>query len=78
MYSLTLNFKEGKFRYEITKINWQHTSYYPIERWSDTASPSYKSSFAYYLQQTDDTIDGVIKDFTKKITEPMKVSSSDW
>ena len=78
MYSLTLNFKEGKFRYEITKINWQHTSYYPIERWKDTASPSYKEAFVYYLKQTDETLNGVIKDFTRKITEPMKVSSGDW
>ena len=78
MYSLTLNFKEGKFRYEITKINWQQTSYYPIERWKDTASSSYKEAYVYYLKQTDESVKAVIKDFNKKITEPMKVSTGDW
>ncbi len=78
MYTLTLNFKDGKYRYEITRINWQQVSYYPIERWSDTASASFKPAYAYYLQETDKSLKAVISDFSKKIAEPVKVKSSDW
>ena len=78
MYSLTLNFKDGKYKYEITKINWQQISYFPIERWNDTAAPSFKPAYLYYLTQTDETIKSVIADFSKKITDPVKIKSSDW
>ena len=56
MYSLTINIKDGKYRYEITKINWQQTSMFPIERWKDTASSSFNSAYPYYLKQTDEKI----------------------
>lgn len=78
MYTLTLNFKDGKYRYEVTKINWQQVSYYPIERWKDTTSSSFKPVYSYYLLETDKSINAVIADFRKKIAEPVKVKSSDW
>ncbi len=78
MYSLTLNFKDGKYKYEITKINWQQVSYYPIERWNDTSSATFKPAFAYYLKQTDETIKKIFADFQKKIAEPAKVKTGDW
>src|SRR5688572_13805453 len=77
MYSLTFNFKDGKYKYEITKINWQDISYYPIERWKNTEAPSFKPAFAYYLKQTDEEIKSVISDFTKKIAEPAQVKNND-
>ncbi len=78
MYSLTFDFKDGKYKYEITKINWQQTSYYPIERWKETTAASYKPAYLYYLKQSDEVIKSVIADFSKKIAEPAKAKSSDW
>jgi glutamine cyclotransferase len=78
MYSLTFNFKEGKYKYEITKINWQQTSYYPIERWKETSASSFNPAYLYYLKQTDEVIKSIISDFSKKIAEPAKVKSNDW
>lgn len=78
MYSLTLNFKDGKYKYEITKINWQQLSYYPIERWKDTSAGSYKPVYNHYLSQTDEILKAVIADFKIKIAEPPKVKSTDW
>src|SRR5688572_24022036 len=78
MYTLTMNFKDGRYKYEITKINWQQLSYYPIERWNDTASPSFKQEFAYYLKQTDENIRSIISDFEKKIGLEPVVKTSDW
>lgn len=78
MYTLTLDFKEGKYKYELTKINWQQVSYYPAERWKDIASPTFKPAYAYYLKQTDENIKKIIGDFEKKFAEPAKVKSDDW
>jgi hypothetical protein len=78
MYTLTMNFKDGRYKYEITKINWQQVSYYPIEKWKDTASPSFKQEFAYYMKQTDENIKGIITDFEKKIGINSVVKTSEW
>jgi hypothetical protein len=78
MYTLTMNFKEERYKFEITKINWQQVSYYPVERWKDTSSPTFKPEYAHYLKQTDEFIKGVISDFEKQIgTEPV-AKTSDW
>jgi hypothetical protein len=78
MYSLTMNFKDGRYRYEITKINWQQLSYYPIERWKDQTASSYKPVYAYYLKQTDETIKALITDFMTKIAVVPKSKPNDW
>jgi len=78
MYTLTLNFKDGRYKYEITKINWQQVSYYPIERWKDTAAVTFKPEFAYYLKQTDENVKSIIADFEKKIASDTIVKTSDW
>ncbi|HMT28606.1 MAG TPA: DUF4468 domain-containing protein [Bacteroidia bacterium] len=78
MYSLSLGLKEGKYRYEITKINWQQTSVFPIERWKDTASPSYNSSYPYYLKQTDEKIKEVIASLEKYMKAESKEKKDDW
>jgi hypothetical protein len=78
MYTLNLGFKEGKFRYEVTKINWQQLSYYPIERWKDTTVTSFRPEYAYYLKLTDEKINEVTKDLEKKVTAPPKVKKEDW
>ncbi len=67
MYTLKLSFKDGKYKYVMTDINWKQASYYPIERWMDTKSPSYKPEFDFYLQQVDEKSREVIKDFDKAL-----------
>lgn len=69
MYTLTLQFKEGRYRYEMTEINWKQTSYYPIEKWMDKKDPYYKPEFEYYLQQVNDESRKIIK----SLEESMKV-----
>jgi len=78
MYTLTMNFKDGRYKYEITKINWQQTSYYPIERWKDQSAPSYKAAFPYYLKQSDESIKALIMDFTTKIGAVATSKPKDW
>lgn len=77
-YKINIACKDGRYKFEITNISWQQTSYYPIERWMDTESKSYKPEFAGYLQQTDDYMNELIKSLTEFIeTEPLK-KTEDW
>lgn len=80
MYTLKLSFKDGKYKYIITDINWKQASYYAIEKWMDQKSPSYKSEFDFYLQQVDEKSKEVIKDFEKafKSAGNPAVKKDDW
>lgn len=67
-YTFKTFFKDGRYKYEITNINWKQTSYYPIEKWMDKESVSYVPKYDYYLKQVDD----YIKDTISKFVTSMK------
>lgn len=52
-YTITIDIKEGKFRYSITKINLQAPSYKPIESYFSEADPI-KDEHWSTLKQADD------------------------
>ena len=77
-YKIKLFCKDGKFKYEVTNISWQQTSYYPIERWMDKDAKNYDPNFALYLQQTDQFMKDMVKSLETFIeTEPLK-KKDDW
>ncbi len=77
-YKIKLLCKDGKFKYEITNISWQQTSYYPIERWMDKEAKNYDPNFALYLQQTNEYFKEMVKSLETFIeTEPLK-KKDDW
>ena len=77
-YSFMLDFKEGKFRYTLTEINWKQASYYPIERWMDKTSQTLNTNSDYFLQQTDENCKKVIADLVKTMTSTAAVKKDDW
>jgi hypothetical protein len=77
-YKIKLLCKDGKFKYEISSISWQQTSYYPIERWMDKDAKNYDPNFALYLQQTDQFMKDMVKSLETFIeTDPLK-KKDDW
>lgn len=78
MYTLSIGLKDGKYRYEITKIGWQQTSAFPIERWKDTTSPSFSPSYPYYLKQTDEKVKEIISALEKAMSSIEKEKKEDW
>ena len=77
-YKINVFCKDGKFKYEVTSISWQQTSYYPIERWMDTKAGNYDPNYASYLAQTDKFIKDMIKSLETAIeTDPVK-KKDDW
>jgi hypothetical protein len=77
-YTLNLMFKDGRYRYVLTEINWKQQSYYGIEKWMDTSNQYYKTEFEYYLQQSDDKVKELLKDLDKGMKMAPKAKASDW
>ena len=78
-YTLNLQFKEGKYKYELTEINWKQPSYYGVEKWMDTSNAYYKQEFACYLQQVDSASKEIISSLDKIMkTNAAKNEKNDW
>ncbi|MEZ5015116.1 MAG: DUF4468 domain-containing protein [Chitinophagales bacterium] len=52
-YYLTLQFRDGRFKYSITKINVDGNSYFGIERWINEEQFKKDKTTIDYLQQID-------------------------
>ncbi len=76
-YSMILEMKDGRMRYTLYKFHWKQPSYYPIEKWLQTDSPTYQKRFAYFLQQVDKEANKVVGDL-KKAMKPAEKKSDDW
>ncbi|MBT8196437.1 MAG: hypothetical protein KJO64_08410, partial [Bacteroidia bacterium] len=77
-YTLNLQFKENKYQYTITNINWKHSSYYPIEKWLEKDKDTYLPVYADYLNQVDDEIKKLISSLNDSMAKPSPKSSDDW
>ena len=78
-YTLNLQFKEGRYKYDLTEINWKQQSYYPVEKWMDTKSTYYKPEFDFYIKQVDDTAKEIIGSLDKAMrTNPVTDKKDDW
>jgi hypothetical protein len=77
-YTLTLLFKDGKYKYQLTEFNWKQLSYYPAERWMNTGSPTYSPSYPHYLAQIDDFATKAMADLEQTLAVKKKEKKSDW
>lgn len=78
-YTINLKLKDGKYKYEITKINWKQASYYGIEKWMDKTSPSYKQNYDYYLVQADQQIKELVASLNNLMQKPsVQAKKADW
>lgn len=78
MYTLTLQFKDGRYRYELTDFNWKQQSYYACERWTDKTKASYEPQFDYYLEQVNSTATEVLKKLEKSMSAAPSAKTDDW
>ena len=77
-YYIKIYFKDGRYKYEITDFNWKQTSKFPIEKWQDKESPTYKQSYAFYLQQVDEYAKTTIASLEKAMSATNEVKKEDW
>ena len=72
-YTLTFLFKDGRYKYEITKINRKASSYQGIERWYTDNQKQYSHRTAGYLVQVNTEITKLIDSFKAGIAKKDKV-----
>ena len=78
-YTLTLQFKDNRYKYDLTQINWKQLSYYPVERWMDTKGPDYIKDYDYFLIQTDETVKKILASLEQAMTvNSVKEKKDDW
>ena len=77
-YTINVAAKDGKYRYEVTKINWKQTSYYGIEKWMDKSAASYDPQYESFLAQTDQFVKGLIENLKKGMADTGAKKSEDW
>lgn len=75
-YTLTLLFKDGRYKYEITKLNHKSTSYQPLEKWLDRDDPN-AMNHAFYLTDVDAELKDVIASLKKAMSTTEK-AEDDW
>ncbi len=77
-YTISLNFKDGKFKYEISRIHWVQASYYDISKWMNTKDPYYKESYQGYIQQSLAYFENLKIELTKAVKSPPVKKKDDW
>lgn len=78
-YQITLQFKDGKYRYIIDNIRWEQASYYDVTRWSDTNQSNYNAEkYNSFIAQTQK----YFEELTANLEDYMKVGevekTDDW
>lgn len=77
-YTLTLSFKDGKYRYEIKNINLQAASYYPIEKLFNQNDPNIEDNYNT-LNEAHNYFTNLIEDLQAGMREPSaKKKKDDW
>jgi hypothetical protein len=76
-YDLTLEFKDGRYRYTFTDFNVMRTSKFPLERWLDHNDPEYSAVCDIYIQQLDAQVLEIIKSL-KAGMKPKVVKEDNW
>ncbi|MEP7263275.1 MAG: DUF4468 domain-containing protein [Bacteroidota bacterium] len=77
-YTLTLQFKDGRYKYVMTEFNWKQASNYPVEKWMDVANDYYKPEYSYYLKQVDDKVSEIVSSLQQGMNSKGEIKKDDW
>ena len=76
-YTLTIEAKDGRYRYTITDIYKKEQARLPIEKWLDTSRPEWTPVRYDHLYQIDEAIHKLIESIEEGM-EPEKVINDEW
>ncbi len=76
-YALTLEFKEGRYRYVFTDMSRKEASRQAVELWMNTKNPAYNPQWDDYLNQVDAYFKTTIAGL-KKAMEPAVKKDDSW
>lgn len=78
-YTMTLQFKDGRYKYIITDLNMKATSNQPIDAWfTDKENDPNADNHVYQLIDIDTELNALIKDMTEKIAAKASSGADDW
>lgn len=78
-YSFKLLFKDGKFKYEITRVHYVAASYYDVSKWLDKNQANYhEPTFNYNIEQTLEYMDKWQDDLITAMKLKALQKKSDW
>lgn len=77
-YTITVGIKDGKYRYNITRINKKSQSYLGIEKLISDNEKEYKMSNVTYMIQTDKYMKDLIDNLKKSMASSTEKKSDDW
>lgn len=76
-YTLTIMFKDGRYKYTITDLNFKATSYQPLEAWLDRDNPNARNH-SFYMTDIDAEIVKTIESLKKAMASAGEKSEDDW
>lgn len=78
MYNLTIQFKEGRYKYEITKVLVQSSTSIPCEKYFDENDPLAEEHFNT-LTQVDENLTNIANSLKTRLEQPsVKVKKDEW
>lgn len=76
-YTLTIRFRDGRYKYTLTDLNLKAQSYQALEPWLDPEDSNAKNH-AYYLTDIDAEVTATIKSMVEAIATDAKKAADDW
>ncbi len=77
-YTIEVSVKEGRYKYDITRINKKAQSFYGIEKIITANEKEYKYAYASYLIQTDKNLKDLISNLKKVMATSTTKKKEDW
>ncbi len=78
LYNLTVQFKEGRYKYEITKVLIQSATSIPVEKYFDENDPAAEDHFAT-LTSVDENLTNIANSLKSRLEQPsVKVKKDEW
>lgn len=76
-YTITIQFRDGRYKYTITDLNMKASSYEPLEPWLDREDED-AANHSYYLTDIDADIQATIASMKDGLSKAAEKSSDDW
>lgn len=77
-YYLTLQFRDGRFKYTITKINLEAGSYFGIEKWLNEEQYKKDENVPGYLQQIDKFMQDLVTSLETELHPEAPKKEEEW
>jgi hypothetical protein len=76
-YTISIRFRDGRYKYTVTDLNMKAASYQPLEAWLDREDP-HAAYHCYYLTDIDADIQATIASMKEALAKAPAKSSDDW